>query len=116
MAGCASQGPKSEPLSSGLWQDTSAAPFSNCYASYHVEQGSLTMIHFFHYQGKPFFETGQGSFKDGVLKYKVQVLQGIDDWPTSGYHELTLSEDGNTLEGFYLSAKGQRGPLKFIRR
>ena len=74
------------------------------------------MIHFFHYKGKPFFEKGEGSFKAGVLKYHVAVLQPIDDWPRSGYHELTLSEDGQTLEGFYVDAKGNRGVLKLYRR
>ena len=100
----------------GLWQDAAQDPFANCYASYHVDNARLTMIHFFQYDGKPFFEKGQGTFKDGVLKYHVDVLQTIDDWSTQGYHELTLSADGNALEGFYIDAKGNRGPLKFYRR
>ena len=100
----------------GLWQDSAQAPFSNCYVSYHIDKGDLTMIHFFHYQGKPFFEKGQGTFKAGVLKYHVEVLQGIDDWPRKGYHQLSLSEDGQILEGFYVDATGRRGELQFHKR
>ena len=74
------------------------------------------MIHFFQYKDKPFFETGRGTFKNGVLKYKVNVLQTIDDWPTSGFHHLKLSPDGQRLEGFYINSKGQRGALTFHKR
>ena len=101
---------------SGLWQDSPNPDFSNCYVSFQVKGDKVAMTHFFHYQGKPFFEVGEGTFKNGVLKYNVEVLQTIDDWATNGYHQLTLSPNGQKLEGFYISSKGQRGPLVFYRR
>ena len=108
------------PSINGLWRDDSAPPFTNCYASYASNGSDLKMMHFFQYEGKPFFEVGTGTIvntpEGTVLKYHVKVKQTIDDWATSGYHELTLSEDGKILDGFYISEKGAKGKLKFIKR
>jgi hypothetical protein len=115
LAGCVQK-----PNLNGFWRDDSKPPFKNCYACYAVDGNTLQMMHFFQYGKKPFFETGIGTVEETpeglVLKYDVVVRQTVDDWATKGYHELTLSKDGKVLEGFYISEKGARGKLKFIKR
>jgi hypothetical protein len=100
----------------GIWDSASSKDFSNSSLSYYSVNNNLYMTHFFKYKGQPFFEIGRGTYENGVLKYNVKVIQNIDDWPNEGYHQLTLSEDGKEMNGFYIDANGRRGSLRFARQ
>jgi hypothetical protein len=100
----------------GIWADSNSAAFSNAYAIFSVDQqGKLAMTHYLEYNGIPMVEKGIGFYAHGTLNYDAIVTKGIPGWSLKGQHVLTLSEDGNTLRGYYKDEKGNTGPLVFKR-
>ena len=100
----------------GIWVDSNSKAFSNGYAIFSVdEQGKLAMTHYVEFNGVGMVEKGMGFCSHGTLNYDAIVTKGIPGWSLKGQHVLTLSEDGNTLRGYYKDEKGNTGPLVFKR-
>ena len=100
----------------GIWVDSNSMAFTNGYAIFSVdEQGKLAMTHYVEFNGVGMVEKGIGFCSHGTLNYEAIVTKGIPGWSLKGQHILTLSEDGNTLRGYYKDAKGNTGPLVFKR-
>lgn len=100
----------------GIWVDSNSAAFTHAYAIFSVdEQGKLAMTHYLEYNGTPMVEKGIGFCSHGTLNYDAIVTKGIPGWSLKGQHVLTLSEDGNTLRGYYKDEKGNTGALVFKR-
>ncbi|MDB5256246.1 MAG: hypothetical protein JWM14_941 [Chitinophagaceae bacterium] len=100
----------------GIWADSNSAAFTNGYAIFSVdEHGKLAMTHYVEFNGVAMVEKGIGFCSHGTLNYDAIVTQGIPGWSLKGQHVLTLSEDGNTLRGYYKDEKGNTGPLVFKR-
>ena len=100
---------------SGVWSDCQGEAFSNCTAVFSQKGDSIFVTHYIEWNGQPMVEHGWGTRQGNVLTYHVWVTVQIPGWSTQGDHYLTLSEDGNTLEGVYKDNKGNSGPLKFER-
>lgn len=103
----------------GVWQDSTgtASPFSDCIAIITEDNaGRLTFSHTLKFNEQLFIEQGNGQRKNNKLEYHVYVMHGIPGWSTEGDHTLTLSEDGNTLRGFYKDNLGNTGPLVYFRK
>jgi hypothetical protein len=106
---------KANPVN-GIWADSNSAAFTHSYAIFSVdEHGKLAMTHYLEYNGIPMVEKGIGFYSHGTLNYDAVVTKGIPGWSLKGQHVLTLSEDGNTLRGYYKDEKGNSGPLVFKR-
>ncbi len=100
----------------GIWADSNSTAFTNGYAIFSVDlHGKLTMAHYVEFNGTPMIEKGIGFCTHNTLSYDVFVTKAIPGWPTTGQHVLTLSENGNTLRGYYTDSKGKKGPLVFKR-
>lgn len=100
----------------GIWADSNSTAFTNGYAIFSVdEQGKLAMTHYVEFNGVPMVEKGIGFYSHGTLNYDAIVTKAIPGWALKGQHVLTLSEDGNTLRGYYKDEKGNTGPLVFKR-
>lgn len=100
----------------GIWVDSNSIAFTNGYAIFSVdEHGKLAMTHYVEFNGVGMVEKGIGFCSQGTLNYDAIVTKGIPGWSLKGQHVLTLSEDGNTLRGYYKDEKGNTGPLVFKR-
>ncbi len=100
----------------GIWADSNSTAFSNGYAIFSVdEHGKLAMTHYVEFNGVPMVEKGIGFYSHGTLNYDAIVTKAIPGWALKGQHVLSLSEDGNTLRGYYKDEKGNTGPLVFKR-
>lgn len=103
-------------LVNGIWADSNSTAFTYGYAIFSVdEKGKLAMTHYVEYNGIAMVEKGIGFCSHGTLNYDAIVTKGIPGWSLRGQHVLTLSEDGNTLRGYYKDEKGNTGPLVFKR-
>lgn len=100
----------------GIWADSNSAAFTNGYAIFSVDaHGKLAVTHYVEFNGTPMVEKGIGFCNKNMLSYDVFVTKAIPGWSLTGQHVLTLSEDGNTLRGYYKDSKGNQGPLVFKR-
>jgi len=100
----------------GIWTDSNSTAFTHGYAIFSIdEQGKLAMTHYVEFNGVPMVEKGIGFYSHNTLNYDVVVTKPIPGWSPKGQHVLTLSEDGNTLRGYYKDEKGNTGPLVFKR-
>jgi len=100
----------------GIWADSNSAAFTNGYAIISVDaHGKLALTHYVEFNGTPMVEKGIGFCTHNTLSYDAFVTKAIPGWSTKGQHVLTLSEDGNTLRGYYKDSKGNTGALVFKR-
>ena len=100
----------------GIWTDSNSTAFTHGYAIFAVdEHGKLAMTHYVEHNGVAMVEKGIGFCSHNTLNYDVIVTKAIPGWSMKGQHILTLSEDGNTLRGYYKDEKGNSGPLVFKR-
>lgn len=99
---------------SGLWTDVNTKDFKHGYLIIAQDNNDIHITHYLEYKGQPMVEFGRGSRSDNQLDYQVKVTRKIPGWVTKGQHQLTLSADGQTLTGRYVSKAGS-GPLKFVR-
>ena len=100
----------------GVWSDCQGEAFSNCTAVFSQKDDSVFVTHYIEWNGHPMIEHGRGTRIGNVLTYHVWVTVQVPGWGAlEGDHYLTLSEDGNTMEGQYKSDEGNSGPLKFVR-
>lgn len=101
----------------GVWADSCSSSFTNPTAVFAIKNDSVFMTHYVEFNGHPFVEHGIGTIKGNQLHYKVFVTVQVPDWTTTqGEHVLTLSEDGNTLRGYFKDNSGNSGPIVFKRK
>jgi hypothetical protein len=98
----------------GVWTDINSG-VENAVAIISEQNGKVIFSHYLEWKGQKFVESGIGKRTGNTIEYKVDVTLPIEGWATQGTHTLTLSEDGNTLEGTYKDNKKREGPIAFKR-
>jgi hypothetical protein len=98
----------------GIWEDINPG-VQNAVAIISEQNGKITFSHYLEWKGQKFVESGNGTRNGNTLIYTVDVTLPIEGWATKGTHTLTLSEDGNTLQGTFKDNKKREGPIAFKR-
>ena len=98
----------------GVWVDRNDG-VENAVAIISEQNGKVIFSHYLEWKGQKFVESGTGKRIGNTIEYVVDVTLPIEGWATQGTHPLTLSEDGNTLEGTYKDNKKREGPIAFKR-
>ncbi|MCC9073597.1 hypothetical protein LNQ49_18625 [Flavobacterium sp. F-65] len=98
----------------GVWVDRNDG-VENAVAIISEQNGKVIFSHYLEWKGQKFVESGVGKRIGNTIEYVVDVTLPIEGWATQGTHTLTLSEDGNTLEGTYKDNKKREGPIAFKR-
>ncbi|PKB15012.1 hypothetical protein [Flavobacterium sp. 5] len=98
----------------GVWEDINSG-VQNAVAIISEKDGEIVFSHYLEWKGHKFVEIGTGKRTGNTIIYTVDVTLPIEGWATQGTHTLTLSEDGNTLEGSYIDNKKRTGPIFFKR-
>jgi hypothetical protein len=98
----------------GVWMDINSG-VENAVVIISEQNGKVIFSHYLEWKGQKFVESGVGKRTGNTIEYKVDVTLPIEGWATQGTHTLTLSEDGNTLEGTYKDNKKREGPIAFKR-
>lgn len=98
----------------GVWQDINP-DVQNAVVIISEQNGKVIFSHYLEWKGKKFVESGIGKRIGNTVGYTVDVTLPIKGWATAGTHTLTLSEDGNTLEGTFVDNKKRNGPIAFKR-
>lgn len=103
-----------KPDINGVWIDRNDG-VENAVAIISEQNGKVIFSHYLEWKGLKFIESGIGKRIGNTIEYTVDVTLPIEGWATQGTHSLTLSEDGNTLEGTYKDNKKREGPIAFKR-
>jgi hypothetical protein len=98
----------------GVWKDINS-DVRNAVAIISEQNGKVIFSHYLEWKGQKFVESGIGKRIGNTIGYTVDVTLPIKDWATAGTHTLTLSEDGNTLEGTFIDNKKRTGTIAFKR-
>ncbi|MFW0738017.1 hypothetical protein [Flavobacterium sp. T12S277] len=98
----------------GVWEDINPG-VQNAVAIVSEQNGKVIFSHYLEWKGQKFVESGTGKRTGNTIVYAVDVTLPIEGWSTQGTHTLTLSEDGNTLEGTFIDNKKRTGPIAFKR-
>jgi hypothetical protein len=98
----------------GVWSDINSG-VENAVAIISEQNGKVIFSHYLEWKGQKFVESGVGKRTGNTVEYTVDVTLPIEGWATQGTHVLTLSEDGNTLEGTYKDNKKREGTIAFKR-
>jgi hypothetical protein len=98
----------------GVWMDINSG-VENAVAIISEQNGKIIFSHYLEWKGQKFVESGIGKRTGNTIEYMVDVTLPIEGWATQGTHTLTLSEDGNTLEGTYKDNKKREGLIAFKR-
>jgi len=98
----------------GVWEDINP-DVKNAVVIISEQNGKVIFSHYLEWKGKKFVESGTGKRIGNTIGYTVDVTLPIKGWATAGTHTLTLSEDGNTLEGTFVDNKKRTGPIAFKR-
>ena len=98
----------------GVWEDVNP-DVQNAVAIISEQNGKVIFSHYLEWKGKNFVESGIGKRIGNTIGYTVDVTLPIKGWATAGTHTLTLSEDGNTLEGTFIDNKKRSGTIVFKR-
>ncbi|KIA99725.1 hypothetical protein OA88_19435 [Flavobacterium sp. JRM] len=98
----------------GVWADINSG-VENAVVIISEQNGKVIFSHYLEWKGQKFVENGIGKRTGNAIEYTVDVTLPIEGWATQGTHTLTLSEDGNTLEGTYKDNKKREGPISFKR-
>lgn len=98
----------------GVWADINSG-VENAVVIISEQNGKVIFSHYLEWKGQKFVESGIGKRTGNTIEYTVDVTLPIVGWATQGTHTLTLSEDGNTLEGTYKDNKKREGPIAFKR-
>ena len=105
------------PISiTGLWADSNSAAFTNCHAIFSEKDGKVSFAHYLEFNGTGMVEEGKGTITGNKVQYDVIVTKAIPGWALAGTHILTLSDDGKKLSGIFKDAKGNTGPIVFVKR
>lgn len=103
------------PDLNGIWKDVGSDIIDNCYLIIAQQGKEAHMTHYLEVKGVPMVEFAEGKVKGNKVVFNVKVSKPIPGWAVTGIHRLQLSDDGNTLNGKYEDALGNKGPLKFVR-
>lgn len=98
----------------GVWEDINSG-VQNAVAIISEQNGKVIFSHYLEWKGQKSVESGTGLRKGNIITYTVDVTLPIEGWATKGTHILTLSQDGNTLEGTFIDNKKREGPIAFKR-
>ncbi|CAI2769361.1 hypothetical protein [Flavobacterium collinsii] len=98
----------------GVWEDINPG-VQNAVAIISEQNEKVIFSHYLEWKGQKFVESGTGKRTGNTIVYTVKVTLPIEGWATQGTHTLTLSEDGNTLEGTFIDNKKRTGPISFKR-
>jgi len=98
----------------GVWEDINPG-VQNAVAIISEQNGKIIFSHYLEWKGQKFVESGTGKRTGNTIVYTVNVTLPIEGWATAGTHTLTLSEDGNKLEGTFSDNKKRNGPISFKR-
>lgn len=98
----------------GVWEDINPG-VQNAVAIISEQNGKVIFSHYLEWKGQKFVESGTGKRTGNTIVYTVKVTLPIEGWATAGKHTLTLSEDGNKLEGTFTDNKKRNGPIAFKR-
>ncbi|WP_166922145.1 hypothetical protein [Flavobacterium poyangense] len=98
----------------GVWEDINSG-VQHAVAIITEQNGKVLFSHYLEWKGQKFTESGIGKRIGNTITYTVDVTLPIEGWATQGTHTLTLSEDGNTLEGTFIDNKKRSGPIAFKR-
>lgn len=98
----------------GVWEDINP-DVKNAVVILSEQNGKVIFSHYLEWKGQKFVESGVGKRIGKTIGYTVEVTLPIKGWATAGTHTLTLSEDGNTLEGTFVDNKKRTGPIAFKR-
>ncbi|MNF96832.1 hypothetical protein D3C84_796360 [compost metagenome] len=98
----------------GVWEDINSG-VQNAVAIISEQNGKVIFSHYLEWKGQKFVEIGTGKRNGNTVIYTVDVTLPIEGWATKGTHTLTLSEDGNTLEGTFIDNKKREGSISFKR-
>lgn len=98
----------------GVWEDINSG-VENAVAIISEQNGEIIFTHYLEWKGQKFVESGTGKRIGNTITYTVNVTLPIEGWATAGTHTLTLSEDGNKLEGTFKDNKDRSGPIAFKR-
>lgn len=98
----------------GVWEDINSG-VQNAVAIISEQNGKIIFSHYLEWKGQKFVESGTGKRNGNTIVYTVDVTLPIEGWATKGTHTLTLSEDGNKLEGTFIDNKKREGPISFKR-
>lgn len=98
----------------GVWEDVNP-DVKNAVVIISEQNGKVIFSHYLEWKGQKFVESGIGKRMGNRIGYTVDVTLPIKGWATAGTHTLTLSEDGNTLEGTFVDNKKRTGPIAFKR-
>lgn len=98
----------------GVWEDINPG-VQNAVTIISEQNGKVIFSHYLEWKGQKFVESGIGKRTGNTITYTVAVTLPIEGWATAGTHTLTLSEDGNTLEGTFVDNKKRNGPIAFRR-
>jgi hypothetical protein len=98
----------------GVWQDINP-DVQNAVVIISEQNGKIIFSHYLEWKGQKFVESGIGKRIGNTIGYTVDVTLPIKGWATAGTHTLTLSADGNTLEGTFADNKKRTGPIAFKR-
>jgi len=96
----------------GVWEDINP-DVKNAIVIISEQNGKVNFSHYLEWKGQKFVESGTGKRIGNTIGYTVDVTLPIKGWATAGTHTLTLSEDGNTLEGTFVDNKKRTGPIAF---
>lgn len=96
----------------GVWEDINP-DVKNAIVIISEQNGKVIFSHYLEWKGQKFVESGVGKRIGNTIGYTVDVTLPIQGWATAGTHTLTLSEDGNTLEGTFVDNKKRTGPIAF---
>lgn len=100
----------------GIWEDLNGTSFTNGKMIIAQDGEKVVITHYIEFNGTPMVEYGNGWFKGDSLVYNVKVSMAIPGWSTKGVHKLKLIDDGKKLSGMYFDAKGNQGPLVFVKK
>jgi hypothetical protein len=98
----------------GVWQDINP-DVQNAVVIISEQNGKIIFSHYLEWKGQKFVESGIGKRIGNTIGYTLDVTLPIKGWATAGTHTLTLSADGNTLEGTFADNKKRTGPIAFKR-
>ena len=96
----------------GVWEDINP-DVKNAIVIISEQNGKVIFSHYLEWKGQKFVESGVGKRIGNTIGYTVDVTLPIKGWAIAGTHTLTLSEDGNTLEGTFVDNKKRTGPIAF---
>lgn len=96
----------------GLWKETSWPGDNWITITQEGQQTDIILIGF--YEGKMETYKGSGKIKSNSIDYNTHWMKNPRNNADNDLH-ITLSPDGNTMNGRWVSTKGSSGNFTFVR-